>query len=126
VRRSFLALTKAPAMASSYGKTGEIMPIYEYRCEKCGDFEATQKMTDEPLTQCPTCRRKVTKLISSTSFQLKGSGWYATDYGAKPAAKADDTKKGSSEGGAAEAGAGSSKTDSGGPDKKSSDKPAAA
>ena len=59
------------------------MPIYEYHCSKCGDFETMQKMSDKPLTQCPTCRRKVTKLISSTSFQLKGSGWYITDYARK-------------------------------------------
>lgn len=59
------------------------MPIYEYRCRKCGEFEATQRITDSPLTRCPTCRGKVTKLISNTSFQLKGSGWYITDYGRK-------------------------------------------
>ena len=56
------------------------MPIYEYRCSKCGEFEVTQKITDKALTKCPTCKGKVTKLISSTSFQLKGSGWYVTDY----------------------------------------------
>jgi putative FmdB family regulatory protein len=56
------------------------MPIYEYRCEKCGDFEQTQRISDPPLDRCPTCRRKVRRLISSTSFQLKGSGWYVTDY----------------------------------------------
>jgi putative FmdB family regulatory protein len=56
------------------------MPIYEYRCEKCGDFERTQRITDEPLQRCPKCRRKVRRLISNTSFQLKGSGWYVTDY----------------------------------------------
>ncbi len=61
------------------------MPIYEYHCRKCGDFEIMQKMSDKPLTTCPTCRRKVTKLISSTSFQLKGSGWYVTDYARKGA-----------------------------------------
>ena len=59
------------------------MPIYEYHCGKCGDFEIMQRMSDKPLTQCPTCRRKVTKLISSTTFQLKGSGWYITDYARK-------------------------------------------
>ncbi|MCC6766438.1 MAG: zinc ribbon domain-containing protein [Deltaproteobacteria bacterium] len=59
------------------------MPIYEYHCSKCGDFEMMQKMSDKPLTQCPTCRRKVTKLISSTTFHLKGSGWYITDYARK-------------------------------------------
>lgn len=59
------------------------MPIYEYHCSKCGDFETMQKMSDKPLTHCPTCRRKVTKLISSTTFHLKGSGWYITDYARK-------------------------------------------
>src|SRR4030095_10236633 len=80
-------------------KTGGSMPIYEYHCSKCGDFETMQKMSDKPLTQCPTCRRKVTKLISNTSFQLKGSGWYVTDYarkgesgGAKGDKKGDDKK----------------------------------
>jgi putative FmdB family regulatory protein len=56
------------------------MPIYEYRCTKCGEFEKMQRITDPPLERCPKCRRKVAKLISSTSFQLKGSGWYVTDY----------------------------------------------
>jgi putative FmdB family regulatory protein len=56
------------------------MPIYEYLCRKCGQFETTQRITEAPLEKCPTCRGKVTRLISQTSFQLKGSGWYATDY----------------------------------------------
>ncbi len=56
------------------------MPIYEYRCEHCGDFEEMQRITDPPLARCPKCRRKVKRLISSTSFQLKGTGWYVTDY----------------------------------------------
>ena len=57
------------------------MPIYEYQCTKCGEvFEAFQKMTDEPLTQCKFCQAKVEKLVSHSSFQLKGSGWYLTDY----------------------------------------------
>src|SRR5437868_3525186 len=59
------------------------MPIYEYRCEKCGDFEVTQRITEDPLKKCPTCKRKVRKLMSNTSFQLKGSGWYVTDYARK-------------------------------------------
>jgi putative FmdB family regulatory protein len=57
------------------------MPIYEYRCEQCGDFEQSQRISDPPLSRCPKCRRKVRRLISNTSFQLKGSGWYVTDYG---------------------------------------------
>jgi putative FmdB family regulatory protein len=56
------------------------MPIYEYRCEHCGDFEEMQRITDPPLARCPKCKRKVRRLISNTSFQLKGSGWYVTDY----------------------------------------------
>ena len=56
------------------------MPIYEYRCERCGDFEEMQRITDPPLARCPKCRRKVKRLMSSTSFQLKGTGWYVTDY----------------------------------------------
>ena len=59
------------------------MPIYEYRCPKCGVFEVSQRITEQPLARCPTCKGKVSKLISSTSFTLKGSGWYATDYAAK-------------------------------------------
>ena len=58
------------------------MPIYEYECSKCGVMEVTQRITEDALAKCPQCkRRKVKKLISNTSFQLKGSGWYVTDYG---------------------------------------------
>lgn len=60
------------------------MPIYEYRCSKCGEvFEAFQKIHDLPLTKCKFCHGKVEQLISHTSFQLKGSGWYLTDYAKK-------------------------------------------
>ncbi len=60
------------------------MPIYEYRCSKCGEvFEAFQKINDQPLTQCKFCHGRVEKLISHSSFQLKGSGWYLTDYAKK-------------------------------------------
>ena len=59
------------------------MPIYEYQCRKCGTFEATQRITDKALSKCPTCKAKVKKLISNTSFQLKGTGWYVTDYARK-------------------------------------------
>ncbi len=58
------------------------MPIYEYKCEKCeNQFEMLQKITAEPLKECPECGGPVHKLVSSTSFILKGGGWYATDYG---------------------------------------------
>jgi len=59
------------------------MPIYEYECPKCGVIEVMQKITDEPLKRCPNCGRKVKKLISLSNFQLKGTGWYATDYAKK-------------------------------------------
>jgi putative FmdB family regulatory protein len=60
------------------------VPIYEYQCSQCGEvFEAFQKISDMPLTRCRFCRGKVEKLISHTSFQLKGSGWYLTDYARK-------------------------------------------
>lgn len=59
------------------------MPIYEYQCQKCGTFEVTQRITEKALGKCPTCKGKVKKLISNTSFQLKGTGWYITDYARK-------------------------------------------
>ena len=65
------------------------MPIYEYDCQKCGTFETTQKITEKPLSRCPTCKGKVKKLISNTSFQLKGTGWYVTDYARKGQSNGD-------------------------------------
>lgn len=60
------------------------MPIYEYKCRKCGkQFEAFQGITDPELKSCKFCKGKVSKLVSLSSFSLKGSGWYATDYGGK-------------------------------------------
>jgi putative FmdB family regulatory protein len=72
------------------------MPIYEYQCQKCGTFEVTQRITEKSLSKCPTCKNKVKKLISNTSFQLKGTGWYVTDYARKGQngdAKDDKTAK---------------------------------
>ncbi|RMG59413.1 MAG: zinc ribbon domain-containing protein [Deltaproteobacteria bacterium] len=60
------------------------MPIYEYRCRKCGnEFEVMQRITESPLKKCPSCGGRVDRLISNTSFILKGTGWYATDYARK-------------------------------------------
>ncbi len=57
------------------------MPIYEYECSTCGkQFEVFQKITEEPLTKCKFCEGRVRRLISQCSFQLKGTGWYVTDY----------------------------------------------
>jgi putative FmdB family regulatory protein len=65
------------------------MPIYDYGCEKCGnEFEVEQRITDDPIRTCPKCRsRKVKRLISRTSFVLKGGGWYSDLYASPSAAK---------------------------------------
>ncbi len=59
------------------------MPIYEYACAKCeSEFEVEQRITDDPIKTCRKCRsRRVKRLISQTSFSLKGGGWYADGYG---------------------------------------------
>lgn len=66
------------------------MPIYEYRCSACGvEREFLQKMSDPPATRCPACGQEtLVKKVSAAGFQLKGSGWYVTDFrnGSKPAA----------------------------------------
>ena len=57
------------------------MPIYEYECTKCGhQTEIWQKFSEAPITKCQMCRGKVKKLISQSTFHLKGTGWYVTDY----------------------------------------------
>ena len=72
------------------------MPIYEYRCSSCGfQKEYLRKLSDPALSVCPECGKQTFyKMLSAAGFQLKGSGWYATDFrnsGAKPAAKPDAT-----------------------------------
>jgi len=71
------------------------MPIYEYRCDSCGfQKEHLQKMSDPLLTTCPECgKESYTKMLSAAGFQLKGTGWYATDFkgGSNSAAKTDST-----------------------------------
>ena len=74
------------------------MPIYEYRCGECGaQTEILQRISDAPPSVCPECgKAALTKLVSAAGFQLKGTGWYATDFkdkGAKPAAKSGKTEK---------------------------------
>jgi putative FmdB family regulatory protein len=71
------------------------MPIYEYSCEKCGNvIERIQKFSDPPLTEHADCGGALTKLISQSSFQLKGDGWYVTDYARKDKDKDSDKDSG--------------------------------
>jgi putative FmdB family regulatory protein len=76
------------------------MPIYEYRCEGCShELEAMQKFSDAALTDCPSCGKpSLRKLVSAAGFQLKGSGWYATDFkgGSKKSDKPSEEKSSSS------------------------------
>lgn len=67
------------------------MPIYEYQCTVCGHtLDSLQKVYDEPLIDCPECGKAgLQKLVSASSFQLKGTGWYATDFKTKPPAQKD-------------------------------------
>ena len=73
------------------------MPIYEYECTKCSRTEEVmQKFSDKPLTKCKHCSGKLHKLISQSSFHLKGTGWYVTDYANKsknPSAPAKKKKE---------------------------------
>ena len=76
------------------------MPIYEYQCGACGHrFEEWQKMSDKPVRTCPKCKaKKVEKLISQTSFTLKGGGWYSDLYaGPKPGASSKGDASASSD-----------------------------
>ncbi len=65
------------------------MPIYEYRCSSCGfQKEYLQKMSDAPLTTCPECKQETfSKMLSAAGFQLKGNGYYATDFKGSPKPK---------------------------------------
>ncbi len=58
------------------------MPIYEYRCQECGhELEKLQRMSDDPLTDCPACgAAQLKRLVSAAAFRLKGGGWYETDF----------------------------------------------
>jgi putative FmdB family regulatory protein len=70
------------------------MPIYEYICEKCGShIEAIQKVSDAPLKRCQKCRGKLEKIVSRTNFQLKGGGWYLSDYSRKSTPETKDPKR---------------------------------
>ncbi|MDR3628960.1 MAG: zinc ribbon domain-containing protein [Desulfocapsaceae bacterium] len=64
------------------------MPVYEYECSACEKvFEVQQRIADQPLTHCPECKGEVKKLMSMSSFQLKGGGWYADGYSSASSCK---------------------------------------
>ena len=94
------------------------VPIYEYRCTKCGhEFEIIQKVSAPPRKKCEKCKARAERLVSSPAIQFKGSGWYITDYARKgqPEASDESKKKASSE-----KSEGSSKSESKGSPKKDS------
>lgn len=70
------------------------MPIYEYHCKACGkNFETLQKISEPPLATCPACGKKVRRLISQTSFALKGGGWYKDGYASGTSPSAEQSNK---------------------------------
>lgn len=70
------------------------MPIYEYQCRKClKAFEVVQKVSDPELKSCKFCKGPVKRMMSVTTFHLKGSGWYVTDYGGKKAPATETAKE---------------------------------
>ena len=70
------------------------MPVYEYQCTECGKIkEAFQKISDSPLKTCSHCNGNLKKLISQSTFHLKGSGWYVTDYGGAKTSKQENSSK---------------------------------
>lgn len=100
------------------------MPIYAYKCDSCGFAkDVLQKISDQPLVQCPSCHAQTfKKQVTAAGFQLKGSGWYATDFKGGPTAvpATGEAKSGESKAGESKAGAGTS-AESGGSAKASSD-----
>lgn len=87
------------------------MPIYEYRCTKCGHtFERRQKFSDPPVAKCPECKGKVEKLLSPPGLLFKGTGWYVTDY-SDSRKKAAAAEKGASDNGGAKSSEKAEKTE---------------
>jgi len=69
------------------------MPIYEYECQSCqGVIEIWQGLADDPVDVCPSCDGMLKKIISKSSFQLKGGGWFADGYSSSPSGKCDTNK----------------------------------
>lgn len=80
------------------------MPIYEYRCDACNNqFELRQKFSDPPADRCPKCGGTVSKIVSATSFSLKGAGWFGDGYGKKAESTNSEGDKAAGVGAATEA-----------------------
>jgi putative FmdB family regulatory protein len=95
------------------------MPIYEYRCKKCGkEFEIFQKMSDPVIKTCKICKGPANRLISMSSFHLKGGGWYVTDYGGKKAPASEKKKDDAATSASTEAGSITESSSTSGTDKK--------
>lgn len=95
------------------------MPLYEYRCRKCGEIsEVIQKFSDEPLTTCKSCGGELERLLSAPAIQFRGEGWYVTDYArkGKGGARKEDSKDSESKGD------GSAKSEKSDPSSSSDDK----
>ena len=79
------------------------MPIYEYECSKCGRIdEVLQRFSDKPMDRCKHCSGKLHKLISQSTFHLKGSGWYVTDYASKSKSSSEPSRSSGKLGGASD------------------------
>ncbi len=79
------------------------MPIYEYECQKCGDHtEVLQSFSDKPIKKCESCNGKMKKLISQSTFHLKGTGWYVTDYASKSSSANESSHSREKRGGASD------------------------
>ena len=98
------------------------MPIYEYKCQKCGShIERRQRVSDAPLQTCESCGGQLEKQWSRTGFQFKGEGWYVTDYAGKKSSSSEGGEKSSPPESTATAdGASNSKTESSSPSKSDS------
>ena len=98
------------------------MPTYTYRCDSCGhQFDATQKFSDDPLTECPVCGAVIRRVIHPVGVVFKGSGWYITDSRAKPAESGASETKGDTKG---DAGADAPTAEKPAKDAPAADKPA--
>ena len=112
--------SRRPSARLKVQEVDRTVPLYEYLCEKDGRFELIRKFSDPPVKTCPTCGRKVEKLLSSPAIQFKGTGWYITDYSRKGkdgSSESKDSASGKAESaskseGAKSDGAGASKSDS--------------